>query len=134
MEDQPGLQHNIIKLSKVVKRVDSALHSHLMDEGMLYQQMCFRWFHNFLLRETSINQIIRMWDTYLSSVPSGFENLHIFVCAAIIVQDSEKLRSMRLEDLFQYIQNMNYKGDVAILLSQAYVLSTLFDGNEAHLE
>ena len=133
-EDQPGLQQNIVKLSKVIKRVDNVLHNHLMDEGMLYQQMCFRWFHNFLLRETSVNHIIRMWDTYLSSVPSGFESFHIFVCAAIIVQDSEKLKSMSLEDIFQYIQSMNYDGDVDVLLSQAYVLSTLFDGNEAHLE
>jgi len=133
-EDQPGLQKNILKLSKVIKRVDAPLHNHLLDEGMMYQQMCFRWFHNFLLRETSISHIIRMWDTYLSSVPSGFEHFHLFVCAAIIVQHSETLRNMRLEEIFRFIQDLNYSDDIEVLLSQAYVLSTLFEGNEAHLE
>lgn len=57
----------------------------------------------------------------------------MYVCAAILVQDSEKIRGMPLEEIFQYIQQMHYDDDVNILLSQAYVLSTLFDGNEAHL-
>ena len=133
-EHQPGLQRNIVTLSKVIKRVDVPLHNHLQQEGMLYQQMCFRWFHNFLIRETSISNIIRMWDSYLSSVPLGFESFHLFVCAAIIVQDSQKLQSMRLEDMYLYIQEMDYSGEIDVLLSQAYVLSILFEGNEAHLE
>jgi hypothetical protein len=43
------------------------LAQHLEREGVEYIQFSFRWMNCLLMREISIHNIVRMWDTYLVS-------------------------------------------------------------------
>jgi len=90
-----------------------------------------------LLREFELPCIIRLWDTYLSEGDGGFETFHVYVCAAFLCQFSGQLQQMEFDQIFAFMQNIptNNWGDkeIEIVLSQAFVLSTLFQGSEAHL-
>ena len=50
------------------------LAAHLEAENVEFMQFAFRWMNCLLMREISVQNTIRMWDTYLvrSSVPSRF--------------------------------------------------------------
>jgi hypothetical protein len=41
------------------------LASHLDREGVEFMQFAFRWMNCLLMREISVKNTIRMWDTYL---------------------------------------------------------------------
>lgn len=64
--DQPGIQHLVRMLAKVMSRVDAQLHQHLERHNVQYLQFAFRWMNNLLIREIPLKCIIRLWDTYLS--------------------------------------------------------------------
>ena len=72
---QPGIQRLVNLLSRVMSRVDAALHDHLTRHSVQYLQFAFRWMNNLLIRELPLRCIVRLWDTYLaegvvaSSVP-----------------------------------------------------------------
>jgi hypothetical protein len=75
-------------------------------------QFAFRWMNCLLMREISVRNTIRMWDTYLVSLhftfpvyfpvlseaqaegPDAFSQFHLYVCSAFLVKWSEKLRQM----------------------------------------
>ncbi|KAI1295483.1 TBC1 domain family member 22B [Halotydeus destructor] len=63
---QPGIQKLINLLSRVMSRVDSALHEHLARHSVQYLQFAFRWMNNLLIRELPLRCIVRLWDTYLA--------------------------------------------------------------------
>lgn len=44
------------------------LHAHLQEQGVEYMQFAFRWMNCLLMREMSVRNIVRMWDTYLVSL------------------------------------------------------------------
>jgi len=41
------------------------LYNHLKEENVNFLQFAFRWMNCLLMREISLPNIIRMWDTYL---------------------------------------------------------------------
>jgi TBC1 domain family member 2 len=41
------------------------LHAHLEQQGVEFLQFAFRWMNCLLMREVSLNNTIRMWDTYM---------------------------------------------------------------------
>ncbi len=43
------------------------LAAHLEAEGVEFMQFAFRWMNCLLMRELSVQNTIRMWDTYLVS-------------------------------------------------------------------
>ena len=43
----------------------AALRQHLKDENVEFMQFAFRWMNCLLMREISVQNTIRMWDTYL---------------------------------------------------------------------
>lgn len=55
-------------LGELIARIDAPLAKHLSDEGIEFIQFSFRWMNCLLMREFSIRNVIRMWDTYV--VPS----------------------------------------------------------------
>jgi hypothetical protein len=89
-----------------------------------------------LLREFHLRCVIRLWDTYISE-KDGFEDFHVYVCAAFLCQFSSQLQEMNFDELFGFMQGMPTADwgnvEIEMLLSQAYVLSTLFGGSDAHL-
>lgn len=140
--DQPGVQRMVMRLEDLVNRMDGELTHHLREVGVEFIQFAFRWMNCLLLREFKLECVIRLWDTYLSEgdgagFAMGFETFHVYVCAAFLCQFSGLLKTMEFDDLFGFMQNVPTSdwgdGEVEILLSQAFVLSTLFHGSNAHL-
>lgn len=140
--DQPGVQRMVMRLEDLVTRMDVELTNHLKNVGVEFIQFAFRWMNCLLLREFKLESVVRLWDTYLSEgdgagFAMGFETFHVYVCAAFLCQFSDILRNMDFDDLFGFMQNVPTShwsdSDIEILLSQAFVLSTLFHGSEAHL-
>jgi hypothetical protein len=64
---QPGIVRQVGALRDLVRRIDAGLAKHLEDEGIEFMQFSFRWMNCLLMREVSVKNTIRMWDTYLVS-------------------------------------------------------------------
>lgn len=64
---QPGIQRQVAALRDLTARIDSKLSKHLESEGVEFIQFSFRWMNCLLMREISVRNTIRMWDTYLVS-------------------------------------------------------------------
>lgn len=62
---QPGIHRQVGALRDLTKRIDSTLAQHLEHEGVEFMQFSFRWMNCLLMREVSIKNTIRMWDTYM---------------------------------------------------------------------
>ena len=62
---QPGIQRQVGALRDLTTRIDSGLAKHLEREGVEFIQFSFRWMNCLLMREFSIRNTIRMWDTYM---------------------------------------------------------------------
>ena len=59
-----------------------------------FMQFSFRWMNCFLMREFTLPQIIRLWDTYLSEYLLKKDNVvefHIFVCLALLLHFKKDL-------------------------------------------
>lgn len=134
--DQPGVQRMVARLEELVHRIDQPLASHLQDAGVQFLQFAFKWMNCLLLREFHLRCVPRLWDTYISE-KNGFETFHVYVCCAFLCQFSSQLQGMGFDDLFGFFQAMPTEDwtdtEIEMLLSQAFVLSTLFGGSEAHL-
>ena len=65
---QPGIQRQVAALRDLTARIDSKLSKHLESEGVEFIQFSFRWMNCLLMREISVHNVIRMWDTYLVSL------------------------------------------------------------------
>ena len=133
---QPGIQRMVTKLEELVKRMDRPLYDHLEAEGLQFLQFSFRWMNCLLMREFPIRAIVRIWDTCLAE-EAGFEVFHVYVCASFLLTWSAELRTKQFQDLVMFLQDPPTAGwgdvEVETLLSQAYMLSTCFEGSEHHL-
>lgn len=66
---QPGIQRQVRALQDLTARIDAGLARHLEREHVEFIQFSFRWMNCLLMREVSVKNTIRMWDTYLVSYP-----------------------------------------------------------------
>ena len=127
----------VLRLEDLVHRLDIELHQHLETEGVNFMQFSFRWMNCLLLREMPLRAIIRVWDTYLSEETGGFESFHVYVCVVVLKTYKDKLMTMDFQGIILFLQDLPThewdETDVECLLSQAYILSTLFDGSPSHL-
>jgi TBC1 domain family member 2 len=128
----------VMRLQELVNRIDRDLCDHFDSVGIQFMQFAFKWMNCLLLREFNLRCVIRLWDTYISEENgSGFEDFHVYVCAAFLCQFSSQLQEMQFDELFQFMQAVPTEDwaetEIEMLLSQAYVLSTLFGGSDAHL-
>ncbi|KAI2618167.1 GTPase-activating protein gyp1 [Hypoxylon sp. NC1633] len=62
---QPGIQRQVAALRDLTARIDERLAKHLESEHIEFIQFSFRWMNCLLMREISVRNTIRMWDTYL---------------------------------------------------------------------
>lgn len=62
---QPGIHRQVGALHDLTRRIDGSLTKHLENEGVEFMQFSFRWMNCLLMREISIKNTIRMWDTYM---------------------------------------------------------------------
>lgn len=65
---QPGIQRQVTGLRDLVQRIDNSLTRHLAEQGVEFIQFSFRWMNCMLMRELSVKNTIRMWDTYMVSL------------------------------------------------------------------
>ena len=64
---QPGIQRQVSALRDLTARIDEPLAKHMEKERVEFIQFSFRWMNCLLMREVSVKNTIRMWDTYLVS-------------------------------------------------------------------
>ena len=69
INQQPGIQRLVKRMSELVKRIDAPLAAHFEDQGVEFMQFAFRWMNCLLMREISMKCTVRMWDTYLVRSP-----------------------------------------------------------------
>lgn len=62
---QPGIQRQVAALRDLTARIDEGLAKHLESENVEFIQFSFRWMNCLLMREISVKNTIRMWDTYM---------------------------------------------------------------------
>ncbi|KAI9820443.1 MAG: GTPase-activating protein [Thelocarpon impressellum] len=133
---QPGIQRQVGALRDLTMRIDSGLGKHLESEGVEFIQFSFRWMNCLLMREVSVKNTIRMWDTYLAE-EQGFSEFHLYVCAAFLVKWSEQLVKMDFQEIMMFLQALPTRDwtekDVELLLSEAFIWQSLFRGSSAHL-
>ncbi|KAK3710925.1 GTPase-activating protein [Vermiconidia calcicola] len=133
---QPGIQRQVSALRDLTARIDGALSKHMENEGVEFIQFSFRWMNCLLMREVSVKNVIRMWDTYLAE-DQGFSAFHLYVCAAFLVKWSEKLQRMDFQEIMMFLQSLPTKDwtekDMELLLSEAFIWQSLFKGSKAHV-
>ena len=100
--DQPGVQRMVMRLEELVNRIDADLCAHLNSVGIQFLQFAFKWMNCLLLREFNLKCVVRLWDTYISE--DGFEDFHVYVCAAFLCQFSNQLQAMDFDELFGFMQ------------------------------
>ncbi|KAL2055759.1 hypothetical protein ABVK25_004003 [Lepraria finkii] len=133
---QPGIIRQVSALRDLTTRIDSGLAKHLESEGVEFMQFSFRWMNCLLMREVSVRNTIRMWDTYMAE-EQGFSDFHLYVCAAFLVKWSEQLVKMDFQEIMMFLQALPTRDwtekDIELLLSEAYIWQSLFRGSSAHL-
>ncbi|KAF1939870.1 RabGAP/TBC [Clathrospora elynae] len=134
---QPGIQRQVASLRDLTTRIDDGLAKHLENEGVEFIQFSFRWMNCLLMREISVKNTIRMWDTYLAE-EDGFSSFHLYVCAAFLVKWSDQLRKMDFQETMMFLQSLPTRQwtekDIELLLSEAFIWQSLFKGSGAHLK
>jgi TBC1 domain family member 2 len=134
---QPGIQRMIIRFEELIHRLDKELHEHLQSVECYYSMFAFRWMNCVLLRELPLQCIFRLWDTYFSEERSGFENFHVYICVVLLKTFRDTLIPLSFQSLFMFLQELPTsewtEEEVEPILSQAYILSTLFEHAPKHL-
>ncbi|KJA27885.1 hypothetical protein HYPSUDRAFT_883531 [Hypholoma sublateritium FD-334 SS-4] len=133
---QPGIQRSVRRMAELVARIDAPLAAHLESENVEFMQFAFRWMNCLLMREISVQNTIRMWDTYLAEGPDAFSQFHLYVCSAFLVRWSEKLRKMDFQGIIMFLQSLPTQdwGDheIEMLLSEAFVLNSIWQNAQSH--
>ncbi|KAA8892804.1 rab-GTPase-TBC domain-containing protein [Sphaerosporella brunnea] len=134
---QPGIQRQVVALRELVSRIDVRLATHLAENGVEFIQFSFRWMNCMLMRELSLKNTIRMWDTYMAEGQSGFSEFHLYVCAAFLVKWSDQLQKMDFQETMMFLQSLPTQDwgekEMEILLSEAFLWKSLFHNSGAHL-
>ncbi|TKA56679.1 hypothetical protein B0A53_01874 [Rhodotorula sp. CCFEE 5036] len=103
---QPGIQRLVKKMETLCGRVDAPLAAHLKEQGVEFIQFAFRWMNCLLMRELSVKNIVRMWDTYLAEGGDAFSEFHLYVCLAFLVRWSDQLREMDFQSIIMFLQSL----------------------------
>jgi TBC1 domain family member 2 len=82
---QPGIHRQVAALRDLTTRIDSTLAKHFEDESVEYMQFSFRWMNCLLMRELTIRNVIRMWDTYMVMTL-------LFVAAYVMLTSGSRLK------------------------------------------
>lgn len=137
---QPGIQRMVYRLKELVARIDADLVAHLDKENIEFLQFAFRWINCLLLRELPMDNIIRMWDTYLAeeSLARAFSDFHLYVCAALLVSFSQQLRALDYQETVMFLQRLPTSTwtskEVEVIISQAFMFMSLYSHAQSHLK
>ncbi|KAF8748945.1 RabGAP TBC [Rhizoctonia solani] len=120
---QPGIHRSVKRMAELVKRIDGALASHFESQGVEFMQFAFRWMNCLLMRELSVKNTIRMWDTYLAEGTDSFSQFHLYVCSAFL-GIIMFLQSLPTQDWTDH--------EIELLLSEAFLLSSVWHNAQSH--
>ncbi|KAI6040309.1 rab-GTPase-TBC domain-containing protein [Pisolithus marmoratus] len=142
---QPGIHRSVKRMAELVARIDAPLYNHLESQNVEFMQFAFRWMNCLLMREISVQNTIRMWDTYLAEGADAFSQFHLYVCSAFLVKWSTKLRQMDFQastpqktfGIIMFLQSPPTQdwGDheIELLLSEAFLLCSVWHNAPSHL-
>ncbi|CAE6364783.1 unnamed protein product [Rhizoctonia solani] len=133
---QPGIHRSVKRMAELVKRIDGTLAAHFESQGVEFMQFAFRWMNCLLMRELSVKNTIRMWDTYLAEGTDSFSQFHLYVCSAFLVKWSDKLKSMDFQGIIMFLQSLPTQDwtdhEIELLLSEAFLLSSVWHNAQSH--
>lgn len=136
---QPGIQRQNMHLCEIIKRVDPELLMHMEEENIDTMQVSFRWFNCLLVREFAEVGILRIWDSLIAEGHGGLSNFLVYLASALLLKHSSQIRKMDFQEILSFFGNdfrlkhhMGLK-EVESLLSEAYVLQSLFQSSPKHL-
>ncbi|KAF8844309.1 RabGAP/TBC [Paxillus ammoniavirescens] len=133
---QPGIHRSVKRMAELVARIDAPLFAHLESQNVEFMQFAFRWMNCLLMREISVQNTTRMWDTYLAEGADAFSQFHLYVCSAFLVKWSTKLREMDFQGIIMFLQSPPTQdwGDheIELLLSEAFVLNSIWHNAQSH--
>jgi len=133
---QPGIVRSVGMLGELVGRIDPPLAAHLKAQHVEFMQFAFRWMNCLLMRELSVRNIVRMWDTYLSEGSNSFSEFHLYVCCAFLKHWKNKLMGMDFQGIIMFLQSLPTQcwvdHDIQVLLAEAFVLSNIWKGAQSH--
>lgn len=92
-ENQPGIHKILDKMKKLVEISDEDAYLAVSNLDIDFMDFAYRWVNCYLMREFSVYQIIRLWDTYFSE-EEGFSQFHCYVCAALFLTFNEKIKEL----------------------------------------
>ncbi|KAI9206040.1 rab-GTPase-TBC domain-containing protein [Polychytrium aggregatum] len=134
---QPGIQRQMTRLAELISRIDAPLYNHFQQHEVKFVQFSFRWMNCLLMREISLKNTIRMWDSYQAEGADGFSEFHIYVCAAFLIKWKDQLKKMDFPDIMMFLQNPPTSEwddkDIELLLSEAFMWKALFHNSPNHL-
>ncbi|KZO92594.1 RabGAP/TBC [Calocera viscosa TUFC12733] len=134
---QPGIVNALSKMSELVGRIDYKLSQHLEKEGVEYMQFAFRWMNCLLMRELSVENTIRMWDTYMCEGSQAFSQFHLFVCTAFLLTWSKQLLEMDFQGMIMFLQSLPTQDwsdrNIEELMGKAWQLSNTWKDAQGHL-
>ncbi len=129
-QSQPGIQKALTKIKEICYSIDKDLVEHFEKEGVEFNQFAFKWVYCLLMREFPLKLGLSLFDVYISINNEGFMGFHIFVCAALILKWSKKLKTMWFGDIMEFLQNLPTKNwnenDIRLLVSEAYSYQSIF--------
>lgn len=133
---QPGIHRSVKRMQELVARIDPSLSSHLEAQNVEFMQFAFRWMNCLLMREISVQNTIRMWDTYLAEGTDAFSQFHLYVCCAFLVRWSDQLKHKDFQDIIIFLQSLPTQGwgdhEIEMLLSEAFVLNATWQNAQSH--
>ncbi|KAH8119261.1 RabGAP/TBC [Phellopilus nigrolimitatus] len=133
---QPGIQRSVKRMAELVARIDAPLFAHLQSENVEFMQFAFRWMNCLLMREISVKNTVRMWDTYLAEGPDAFSQFHLYVCSAFLMNWSKKLQDMDFQGIIMFLQSLPTQNwgdhEIELLLSHAFVLNSTWQNAQSH--
>jgi len=111
------------------------LYNHFEKEEVIFFQVGVRWVYCLLVREFPLKLALRLFDTFIAD-EKGFSVLHIYVCAALLLKWSVKLKKMRFSDIMLFLQGLpTYQWkeeDINVIIAEAYVYRSLYENSPGH--
>mmetsp|Transcript_53615 Transcript_53615/g.96336 ORF Transcript_53615/g.96336 Transcript_53615/m.96336 type:complete len:381 (+) Transcript_53615:138-1280(+) len=151
-QDFPGLQRMGQQLKEVLRRIDGPLLNHLEKHGVDVFQIAFSWMATLMVRDLPIACCIRLWDTLIAesavasgqhrlgnseSRSAGFEVFLVYFCACFTAYFSTRIQEMDLDATIRFMSKVPTdnlsEADLEVLLSEAFVLKSLFQHAPQHL-
>lgn len=129
-QSQPGIQKALTKIKEICFSIDKELVEHLENEEVEFNQFAFKWVYCLLIREFPLKLGLSLFDVYISINNEGFMGFHIYVCAALILKWTAKIKKMLFGDIMEFLQNLPTKNwnenDIRLLISEAYSYQSIF--------